>query len=264
MSADAAPGSGHRQTPPRSDKMENVRLTLTEDDKETVCKTKFTLKRRELLVCIIGLGTFAVGLILIVVSLVLLSDRCNGQSHGRLPSAPVSGYPMTALYRSDLSRPPDAEAHHHGNETTRNLALDKSAYQSSTHDANGTRYSALLAVDDDASPRVSSGSCAQTEWEEQPWWYVDLHDIETVSSVKMTIPRDCCVADLHNFVVRVSLSALDRESRTECRFHMGVALTSSLQIDCDNPLRGRYVMIEMLGDASRPNSRLTLCDVAVY
>ena len=79
---------------------------------------------------------------------------------------------------------------------SRNLALNKPAWQSSTKpysDFYGFEPAAGFAVDGDKSPMYWVGSCSHTE-EDRPkaWWIVDLEGEYMVTEVVITNRGDCC------------------------------------------------------------------------
>ena len=78
-----------------------------------------------------------------------------------------------------------------------NLAYQKNTSQSSTFTASGR------AVDGDSNTRWTGGSCAQTLDEKQPWWRVDLGNVELVNEVYVVNRGDCCGNRLNPFEIRV-------------------------------------------------------------
>ena len=78
-----------------------------------------------------------------------------------------------------------------------NLAYQKNTSQSSTFTASGR------AVDGDSNTRWTGGSCAQTLDEKQPWWRVDLGNVELVNEVYVVNRGDCCGNKLNPFEIRV-------------------------------------------------------------
>ena len=79
---------------------------------------------------------------------------------------------------------------------SRNLALNKPAWQSSTHPYDeyyGLDPLATLAVDGDMSSMYSDRSCTHTLHEDpRPWWTVDLLQEYMVTEVVITNRGDCC------------------------------------------------------------------------
>ena len=132
------------------------------------------------------------------------------------------------------------------------------------HNPNGIRYEANMAVDNNTENRYLHGECAQTEMQARPYWYVDLADSFVVNHVKLILPKDCCVGDLHNFEIRVGDNSDQLDLNTICKHHMGTALKTVLNIECDKPTMGRYVSVQMLGDETRTTDTLTLCEVMVF
>ena len=81
-----------------------------------------------------------------------------------------------------------------------NLAYQKNTSQSSTFD---DKSASGLAVDGDSNTRWTDGSCTHTRDEKQPWWRVDLGNVELVNEVYVVNRGDCCGNRLNPFEVRV-------------------------------------------------------------
>ena len=78
-----------------------------------------------------------------------------------------------------------------------NLAYQKKTSQSSTVTASGR------AVDGNSNTDFNVGSCAHTLDEKQPWWRVDLGNVELVNEVYVVNRGDCCGNKLNPFEIRV-------------------------------------------------------------
>ncbi|XP_064911339.1 uncharacterized protein LOC135578892 isoform X2 [Columba livia] len=132
-----------------------------------------------------------------------------------------------------------------------NVALGRPVAQSSALN-DGT--SAANAVDGS-----SDGSCAHTEKEPEPWWYVDLGARHAVYAVTVTNRRDCCWESLLGAQVHVGDSLVDHGKRNPV---CGVILDTgpgSASTVCCNGLPGRYVSIIIPGR----EDFLVLCEVEV-
>ena len=81
-----------------------------------------------------------------------------------------------------------------------NLAYQKITSQSSTNNDKGASNH---AVDGDSNTRWTDGSCAHTLDEKQPWWRVDLGNVELVNEVYVVNRGDCCGHRLNPFEIRV-------------------------------------------------------------
>ena len=81
-----------------------------------------------------------------------------------------------------------------------NLAYQKNTSQSSTLNDNGASGH---AVDGDSNTDWTEGSCAHTRDEKQPWWRVDLGNVELVNEVYIVNRGDCCGNRLNPFEIRV-------------------------------------------------------------
>ena len=69
-----------------------------------------------------------------------------------------------------------------------NIAFEKRTKQSSQEHSRHSEF----AVDGDFSTNVHTANCAHTEFENQPWWVVDLGRIYTVTQVVVYGRTDCC------------------------------------------------------------------------
>ncbi|XP_018416129.1 PREDICTED: fucolectin-like [Nanorana parkeri] len=64
-----------------------------------------------------------------------------------------------------------------------NVALQGLAFQSSSNQGGGEAH---LAIDDNPTPNLLTGSCSQTTRELQPWWTVDLRRGYLIDNVTIT------------------------------------------------------------------------------
>ena len=80
-----------------------------------------------------------------------------------------------------------------------NLAYQKDTAQSSI----GAGGFSGRAVDGDSNTNFNGGSCAHTRGEKQPWWRVDLGNVELVNEVYVVNRGDCCGDRLNPFEIRV-------------------------------------------------------------
>ena len=74
---------------------------------------------------------------------------------------------------------------------TENAARKRLTFQSSVHNIG---YSSN-AVDGNLSPRYNAGSCTETNYEQNPWWAVELDDVMNVIQVDIVNRQDCCCED---------------------------------------------------------------------
>ena len=81
-----------------------------------------------------------------------------------------------------------------------NLAYLKDTNQSSTDDRLGASSN---AVDGNSNTNWNDGSCSRTLKEKQPWWRVDLGNVELVNEVYVVNRGDCCGDRLNPFEIRV-------------------------------------------------------------
>ena len=78
-----------------------------------------------------------------------------------------------------------------------NLAYLKYTNQSSAFS------DASYAVDGNSNTNFHDGSCTHTLTEKQPWWRVDLGNVELVNEVYVVNRGDCCGNRLNPFEIRV-------------------------------------------------------------
>uniref|UniRef100_R7VMS8 Pentraxin fusion protein n=1 Tax=Columba livia TaxID=8932 RepID=R7VMS8_COLLI len=103
------------------------------------------------------------------------------------------------------------------------------------------------------------GSCAHTEKEPEPWWYVDLGARHAVYAVTVTNRRDCCWESLLGAQVHVGDSLVDHGKRNPvCGVILDTGAGSASTVCC-NGLPGRYVSIIIPGR----EDFLVLCEVEV-
>ena len=84
-----------------------------------------------------------------------------------------------------------------------NLAYLKDTNQSSTFNLGDATGASSNAVDGNSNIDFFGGSCAQTRFEKQPWWRVDLENVELVNEIYVVNRGDCCENRLNPFEIRV-------------------------------------------------------------
>ena len=84
-----------------------------------------------------------------------------------------------------------------------NLAYQKNTDQSSTNSDGDATGASGNAVDGNSNTNFKKGSCARTFSEKQPWWRVDLGNVELVNEVYVVNRGDCCGDRLNPFEIRV-------------------------------------------------------------
>ena len=80
-----------------------------------------------------------------------------------------------------------------------NLAYQKDTVQSSI----AWPGVSSKAVDGNSNTNFNDGSCTHTLNEKQPWWRVDLGNVELVNEVYVVNRGDCCGDRLNPFEIRV-------------------------------------------------------------
>lgn len=138
-----------------------------------------------------------------------------------------------------------------------NLALGKTAWQSSDHYSDAGKASA--AVDGDRNGVFWKGnSCFHTKIENHPWWMVDLGAEKRIGRVVMVNRDDASYTRLRNIVV--SVRSEKDENGVICGTFEGPGSKGQvITITCPEEIRGRFVKLTM-------NSRnyFHLCEVEVY
>ena len=148
------------------------------------------------------------------------------------------------------------------NGSTTNLALNKSATQSSTLNFQGFP-SADLAVDGNLDGNYFNGSVAATENSFQGWWEVDLGEISTIESVEVYNRTDgqdrlfdCYVLVSDTPFTAGANLAIARDQAIYEQFISGQVGSPSTILT--NDIEGRYVRIHKLADGY-----VTLAEVVV-
>ncbi|KAM4688885.1 pentraxin fusion protein-like [Discoglossus pictus] len=137
----------------------------------------------------------------------------------------------------------------------KNLARDKLTCQSSTLESP-LKPESGLAIDGNTANELSQGSCAHTNFENEPWWKIDLQNTYKIGTIVVTNRKDCCEKRLDGAEVRIGNSPnLDNPvCGTICDMSK---LTNTL---CCNGMEGRYVSVVIPGRSEY----LTLCEVEIY
>ncbi|XP_033012058.1 fucolectin-1-like [Lacerta agilis] len=139
-----------------------------------------------------------------------------------------------------------------------NLAKGRRAYQSSTF-PYAILGSADKAVDGIYSGDFQQGSCAHTDNDKNPWWFVDLDSEYAIAAVLVKNRADCCGERLLGAEVRVGNTIFDHgKFNTLCGIVKDITPGSVSSFYC-RWLRGRYVSIHL-----PRHDYLTLCEVDVY
>ncbi|XP_070562288.1 uncharacterized protein [Ptychodera flava] len=139
-----------------------------------------------------------------------------------------------------------------------NIAWNKWAIQSSTHDDN---Y-ASRAVDDVINPDALEGlSCAVTSnvIGEESWWKVDLGQVSCVARVIISNRHDCCAEIISGAEIWVSSHYDMAEPRSCGTVQESMATNKLIDLECDLSTIGRYLEIRLPREAEK----LALCEVKV-
>ncbi|XP_072548656.1 fucolectin-1-like [Salminus brasiliensis] len=143
-----------------------------------------------------------------------------------------------------------------------NLALRGKATQSDLIDNPYTGHGhAYNAIDGNTDSHFYHGSCSATDWQQNPWWRVDLLDEYTVTSIVVTNRRDCCSEYINGAEIHVG-NSLQNNGNNNPRVGVITSIPPgrSQTFSWDKGVSGRYVNVIIPGN----NRVLILCEVEVY
>lgn len=136
-----------------------------------------------------------------------------------------------------------------------NLALGKTATQSSTYTGGGGPGPAARGVDGNTDGNFANGSVTHTNTEADPWWQVDLGAVKTINQVEVWGRTDCCSSRASGY-------------RLEILDDAGVVVWSTRALGFPAPsdvintggVQGRYVKVSVPGTGKI----LSLAEVLVH
>uniref|UniRef100_A0A672PIG6 Fucolectin tachylectin-4 pentraxin-1 domain-containing protein n=1 Tax=Sinocyclocheilus grahami TaxID=75366 RepID=A0A672PIG6_SINGR len=117
------------------------------------------------------------------------------------------------------------------------------AEQSST-----LRYEANTAIDD------NDFHCTHTETETNPWWRLDMMDLQIIQEVIITNRMDCCFEQINGAEIRIG-NSLENNGNNNPIIPAGASYSYS----CPDMV-GRYVNVVI----PQETRFLALCEVEVY
>ncbi|XP_022098115.1 polycystic kidney disease protein 1-like 2 isoform X2 [Acanthaster planci] len=134
--------------------------------------------------------------------------------------------------------------------------------QSSTHEENGDSWDSARAVD--GLSLYEGTSCSRTEFQQNPWWRMDLTSAQCIRKIAVRNMDDIFVytrLNLYGAVVRAGLSATPTEN---AMCGSPVTLYQSLindwiEFTCEPSRLARYVSVDAPG-----NLTLILCEVMIW
>ncbi|XP_039505387.1 fucolectin-1-like [Pimephales promelas] len=137
-----------------------------------------------------------------------------------------------------------------------NLSPRGTATQSTTHFGK----SADLAIDGEKDFSASSGSCAVTSFEENPWWRLDLQASHRVNIVVVTYRQDCCLDRWNDVEIHFGDSLQNNgNDNPRCTVISVDPLTSGVTYSCGDR-DGRFINVLLPGRMIY----LPVCEVEVY
>ncbi|XP_016345465.1 fucolectin-like [Sinocyclocheilus anshuiensis] len=141
------------------------------------------------------------------------------------------------------------DIHTTANNLQENIAINGKAVQSST-----LPYEANKAIDN------ADLYCTHTETEANPWWRLDLMDLQVIQEVIVTNRIDCCFEQINGAEIRIGNSLENNGNNNPiCAVISSIPAGVSSTYTC-NGMEGRYVNLFIPGDTKY----LTLCEVQVY
>ncbi|XP_015763700.1 PREDICTED: receptor-type tyrosine-protein phosphatase T-like [Acropora digitifera] len=117
----------------------------------------------------------------------------------------------------------------------------------------------------DGNSQTTWTSCARTQayvFFQNPWWRVDLEQVEPVNEVYIVNRGDCCGERLNPFEIRVGLASSDNGiTNPLCGSGLSVLQGKGVSFFCRPTLFGQYVTIRVTKDERVP---IHICEVEVY
>jgi len=119
---------------------------------------------------------------------------------------------------------------------------------------------ASRAVDGNTAQSYGDGSCTHTKKSDDPWWGVELKEVNKINTVKVYNRVDCCGSRLDGFIVKVGTQAWTPILAKQC----GKAVTKAAAVntvDCFG-MEGQYVYVTKSSSMKVP-TYFVLCEVEV-
>ncbi|KAK3108226.1 hypothetical protein FSP39_003561, partial [Pinctada imbricata] len=137
-----------------------------------------------------------------------------------------------------------------------NVALNKTAYQSSTYWFGV----ANKGIDGNTDTNFMHGSCTQTRQTDSPYWYVDLGFKSHIQFVEITNRGDGPYSRLRD--LEVTIASERKEFNMLCNTFKGPGTASQIVVlNCPQGTWGRYVKIQIVEGI---DNTLTFCEVKVF
>uniref|UniRef100_A0A8B9HA57 Si:ch211-215k15.4 n=1 Tax=Astyanax mexicanus TaxID=7994 RepID=A0A8B9HA57_ASTMX len=120
---------------------------------------------------------------------------------------------------------------------------------------------AYNAIDGNTDPNYYHGSCSSTDWQQNPWWRVDLLDEYTITSIVITNRGDSCSELINGAEVHIGNSLINNgNSNLRVGVITSIPPGRSHTFTWDKGVSGRYVNVIIPGN----KRMLILCEVEVY
>ncbi|XP_059211220.1 uncharacterized protein LOC131989882 isoform X2 [Centropristis striata] len=137
-----------------------------------------------------------------------------------------------------------------------NVALGGEATQSSMFDFT---LPPSLVIDGKPDAHYDDFICTSTDYQDDPWWRVDLGAPYQISLVHVMRRKDCCASELKGAEIRIGYSLNNNGNNNPRCAVIKVTSEVVMAFHCSK-FSGRYVNIYL----PKVNRRLQLCEVKVY
>ncbi|XP_060571081.1 uncharacterized protein LOC132729341 isoform X3 [Ruditapes philippinarum] len=135
-----------------------------------------------------------------------------------------------------------------------NLSVNKPSKQISTWNSQ-RRFPSNLGNDGDANSDMYNDRCLHTKKHMSRWWVVDLLDVYSINTVKMTNRADCCADRAENVKVTVAVKYGEWTVVASKEGPLGASATLTF-----DPVEARYVRLTLRDK----ETWFHLCEVEVY
>ncbi|XP_060596490.1 uncharacterized protein LOC132750510 [Ruditapes philippinarum] len=135
-----------------------------------------------------------------------------------------------------------------------NLSVNKPSNQISIWN-NKRRWPSNLGNDGDANSNIYQDHCFHTQKHMSPWWEVDLLDVYSINTVKMTNRADCCADRAGN--MEVSVAVENGKWKVVASKEGPLGASATLTFDA---VEARYVRLTL----KDKETWFHLCEVEVY
>ncbi len=102
-----------------------------------------------------------------------------------------------------------------------------------------------------------------------PWLQVEFDEPETVEALFLTSRPDCCMEQVNNVKITVgnmpAVVGQPSPNAHECaHFEGGIGLGETAEITCDDPIPGKYLVLQKMEDTLFSINELQICVARKY